>query len=161
MAIQKRPALYQLRDTVTQSSVGAYTESTITTNLPLSERLGMIIKEVEFEFIDFDTDSNNTQSLQLLCESQTEEIYIDDESLIAKAAIRTEVSGTATNFAFQPTLFKQTFVYGITVAQKELYFGIDTPEDPAKGGVKTGKIRISYELIKLSDAQLIALATRC
>lgn len=154
MAAKKKQALYTLAGSVTMSAAQTYTEATLVTNLAIADRYGMSIQRVTFEHTNFSV--SEPRSMVLLTEAQTAMKHIHNEDVICKSS---NVSHITTTGGFAISLMDmQTFVPGIVIAQKELYLGIYTDDDDVLAG--TGSIRVEYELIKLSDSELIALATR-
>lgn len=154
MAARKKQALYSLAGSVTMSAINTYTEATLVTNLAIADRYGMSIQRVTFEHTNFSV--GYARSMVLLTESQTAMKHIHNEDVVCKTSSTSNL--TTTGGLVAPLMDIQRFVPGIVIAQKELYLGIYTDGDDSVVG--TGSIRVDYELIKLSDSELIALATR-
>jgi len=143
----KRTGLYSLRSTVIQTVLNTYTEVEITTNLAIQDKKGMAIQSIEFEAKNLDA---ALTSYELTLSDSTSENMgnIDEERIVCKLRLYDK--------PYQG-IWRVDYLNPLIIAQKSLYLAVDSADSAV---MLRGFVVIRYEIIKLTDSELIALASR-
>jgi hypothetical protein len=154
----KTQDIYTINAAVTSGSANAYVEGEISTNLALQASQAMKILFLEIQHPPFDSviAANDTSYLQLTKASKTAIVSLTDPDVILAdhMTLALLTSGGSIYTPFRRYDF--TSIGGILIAKEKLYLANQTVGWSAAA---TARIRIYYELVRLTPTQLITLVT--
>lgn len=149
-----------LRDAVTESANNTFTQSEIPTPVSRSEKLAMLVWQIEFFHDQLEAVDGQTVSLrvQLFSESQTALLSFEDPDMVAEVheAVGQVAQGSLSEYLVVASLagpalktYQPPFLY----TKASMFLGIASVQAT---GVRSGAIRIGYTLERVPDAIFIA-----